>query len=923
MATRILILQILFCCSIIATATVYNYNETSEGSYGGFRSFINKDFVIGGLFPVHDYTDSVFTKYGDLEMLEAMLFAIDRVNNDMSLLPNLTIGYDVRDSRNDTPYGAFVATDIIRQAIDDSYTLLGIVGPAHTSVALSVAATLEQFQVPLIGYGSTSATLSNKDRYKYFLRTIPSTNLQVNAMIDVVHHFGWEYVNVIFNDDEYGVSQSDAFINGVMQQSICIHTENRIPKASEVNYNQFSRIIKESVRTLLNSKASVIVVFTDERTVWALFEELTKTNSSRKFAWIASDRWANSTLVRDSFPEIAKRTFGFLPRHTEYVREFDNYFSQLNSTTNIRDPFFQERIFYNNYCVYEYDYGSEYEYDYGSRNEYDNRSENEYNYGSGNEYDYGTGNEYDYGTGSEYDYGSGMYEYGDHYDCPDDLTDVPSYSQNKFVPFVIDAVYTFAHALQNFLNDNCDSPVRWNCTTQRCDGMRLNLTGENLLEYLYNVTFCGIQNYTVRFDENGDPPGVYEIINLQINDNGQYEYVSVGLWNSSYTENALILNNTDGIEKIDSTCSKPCRKGSIRIITNPSCLSCFECIPCVGPTYSMNSSDTNCSLCSDNHWGNNPLSGSTHCVPVEVRHLDFSSGWSITSMCIASITLIILAVITVIFIMTWNTPVVKSSGREQMVMLLIGIGACCFLTYIVVAPPSTGVCVFQRIGVWLCFSLAFGALLIKIIRVARIFYSIKFSPKTLRFTDSVHQVIFTMAIVAGQLVVVAVGLVINLPAVEKDPEVVITSYEQVGEAPDIIETCQQPHTAILVFLLAYNFLIIVGCTILGLMTMGFPDNFNEAKHVMFTSFTLMVIWVLFVPLYFYTEEEFQPGVLALGIVLSAFALMAGVFFPRVFIIIFQKHRNTKEHVQSTGTGTSQAINFSKASQQSKTLINYS
>ena len=241
---------------------------------------------------------------------------------------------------------------------------------------------------------------------------------------------------------------------------------------------------------------------------------------------------------------------------------------------------------------------------------------------------------------------------------------------------------------------------------------------------------------------------------------------SLGFWHSAYAENALILNNTDGIEKIVSTCSEPCSKGYIRSITNPNCPSCFECIPCVGPTYSMNSSGTNCSLCSDNHWGNNPLSGSTHCVPVEVRHLDFSSGWSITSMCIASITLIILAVITIIFVMTWNTPVVKSSGREQMVMLLIGIGACCVLTYIVVAPPSTGVCVFQRIGVWFCFSLAFGALLVKIIRVARIFYSIKSSViKRPHFTSPIYQVIFTIVIVVGQLILVAIGLGVDPPAV--------------------------------------------------------------------------------------------------------------------------------------------------------------
>ena len=899
----LLILQVILCYSIVTTSAVYNHNETSQAIYyyypyilSGFRNVTNKDFVIGGLFPVYDYTDS---GGGDLELLEAMLFAIDRINNDMSLLPNLTIGYDVRDTYNSTLYGLEEATRIIRQ----TGPVLGIVGPATTSVTLSVAAGLEQIQIPLIGYGSSSATLSNKHLYEYFLRTIPSTNLQVNAMVDLVSYFRWEYVSVIFIDDEYGAPGSDAFIDQAMQKSICVHVKIGIPplKISGINYNEFNISIKEAARTLINSRATVVVVFTDEPTVVALFEELTKLNNVHKFLWVASDRWASSNLVRVSFPEIARRTFGFLPRHTEYVKEFDNYFSQLNNFTNIRDPFFQERIFYYKYCIPVYSYNeSEFESETGSET------------GSGN----GSGN------GSDYAY---TYAHEGSYDCPHDLTDDPNYSQNKFVPFVIDAVYTFAHAIQNFLDNNCDSPFRWNHTTRQCDGMKHELNGENLLGYLYNVTFNGIKNRNVSFDENGDPSGVYDIINLQANDNGQYEYVTVGIWNSAYIETSLTLNSTYVYEKIVSRCSEPCSEGMIRSITNQNCPSCFECIPCVGPTYSMNSSGTNCSLCSDNHWGNNPLSGSTHCVPVEVRHLDFSSGWSITSMCIASITLIILAVITVIFIMTWNTPVVKSSGREQMVMLLIGIGACCVLTYIVVAPPSTGVCVFQRIGVWLCFSLAFGALLVKIIRVARIFYSIKYSPERLRFTDPVHQVLFTMAIVAGQLLIVTIGLGVDPPVVERDPEVVTTSYvQQTGEAPEIIVTCQQPHTAILVLLLAYNSLIIVGCTILGLITRTFPENFNEAKHVMFTLFTLMVIWVLFMPLYFYTEEEFQSGVLALGIVLSAVALMAGVFFPRVFIIIFQKHKNTVEYVlqqsHTRGTRATQATSHSVVVPQSKTLI---
>ena len=70
-------------------------------------------------------------------------------------------------------------------------------------------------------------------------------------------------------------------------------------------------------------------------------------------------------------------------------------------------------------------------------------------------------------------------------------------------------MYAFAHALQNFLDNNCDQPLKWNRTTRQCDGMKNNITGKNLLGYLHSVAFNGIQNYTVRFNENGDANGAY------------------------------------------------------------------------------------------------------------------------------------------------------------------------------------------------------------------------------------------------------------------------------------------------------------------------------------------------------------------------------------------------------------------------------
>ena len=131
----------------------------------------------------------------------------------------------------------------------------------------------------------------------------------------------------------------------------------------------------------------------------------------------------------------------------------------------------------------------------------------------------------------------------------------------------------------------------------------------------------------------------------------------------------------------------------------------------------------------------------------------------------------------------------------------------------IISPPSTVVCVFQRIGVWLCFSLAFGALFVKIVRVARIFYWYKSVAKRPTFIESKYQVMFTMAIVVVQLILVVIGLGVDPSVVKRDPDVVRTSYgQQTGNAPKIVETCQQPHIAIVVLSLAYNFLIIIGCS---------------------------------------------------------------------------------------------------------------
>lgn len=74
-----------------------------------------------------------------------------------------------------------------------------------------------------------------------------------------------------------------------------------------------------------------------------------------------------------------------------------------------------------------------------------------------------------------------------------------------------------------------------------------------------NVSFK-YKNETIEFDENGDPPGRYDILNYQHLGNGSYDYVNVGSWHDKSLTLFKPLQFKTGT-KVTSVCSKPCGAG--------------------------------------------------------------------------------------------------------------------------------------------------------------------------------------------------------------------------------------------------------------------------------------------------------------------------------------------------------------------------
>ena len=110
------------------------------------------DIMLGGLFSVHQPPDMPGSQCGEINLRElsqtqAMIFAIERINNDTSLLSNITLGYDVRDyCKNFSEAAGLVyklltvdaCVNLSRNA-SRKKAIISLIGPSESSTAPFIA----------------------------------------------------------------------------------------------------------------------------------------------------------------------------------------------------------------------------------------------------------------------------------------------------------------------------------------------------------------------------------------------------------------------------------------------------------------------------------------------------------------------------------------------------------------------------------------------------------------------------------------------------------------------------------------------------------------------------------------------------------------------------------------------------------------
>ena len=787
--------------------------------------------LLGGLFSLHVSDDSQVC--GELweeafERLEAMVFAINSINNDSTLLPNVKLVFTIRDTCSSTSYALDQTFQFVQNngtCSDESNMRLaisGVVGAEFSSVSMDVANLLRLYQIPQISHISTADVLSDKSRFDYFFRTVPPDSLQARAIADIIVMFEWSYIFVLYSDDSYGNGGINALFEALEAKENTVCTATRIPLSVKATASDYEEAVREMSADWV-ANASIAVLFGHIKAAMGMMDALAIFKNSKDgsklndLTWIGTDSWGDT--LPEQYHEAAHGMLSVIPLARE-SEGLDDYFTSLHPST------YTDNIWFGEFWESRFDCSfSDMTCDLGNESI----------------------------TLSEVDH-----------------------RQFSQATLVMDAVMAFAHATHNLIENRCpDGNLCDAILVDRLTGQAVN--GELIREHLYNVSFRGASSNLVTFDAQGNEPGAYYVKNLQRVSDGQYSFENIGTWDH---QNSLNIS-TDMIQWVSngtipqSYCSNRCEAGHQQLpVTEQEC--CWSCSPC----QSEKGFSDGLSQCTDCNRSHMPDPTRSECVPIPVTFLRWKDGWAIGLIAVTICGLLITTCVTVVLVFFHDHKVVKASSREVSAILLLGLALCYIMPFFFMATPSEAICAIRRFGVGFSFSVCYSALLVKTNRIHRIFNQDPHNgAKPPRFIGPLSQVLLTVILISIQVLIAIVWLSIERPSID----IIYASRSaelRCGESPVIGLSVS----------LGYNLLLLALSTYFAFRARKVPENFNEARYINVTLYTLCIVWLAFIPTYFGTAQlgaVFQTSSLTIAIIMSATTTLACLFVPRIILLVSQ------------------------------------
>uniref|UniRef100_A0A8B9BD59 Taste 1 receptor member 1 n=1 Tax=Anser brachyrhynchus TaxID=132585 RepID=A0A8B9BD59_9AVES len=638
---------------------------------GAAAAFFSRDgdYRLAGLFQLHGlapirlclHSAAAFKSHG-YQLSQTMRFALEEINNSSSLLPNVTLGYEIYDTCSESANIYATLRALVQKGRHDievlhafqhyEPTAVAVIGPDSTQLALTTAAILGVFLVPEISYEASLETLSLKRFYPSFLRTIPSDGQQVKAIALLLQSFKWTWVALLGSDNAYGRDGLNALYELLVASDVCVAYRGIIPTNKDASSPELHRL----VGILMDIRVNVTVVFSNINGAHPFFEVVVQKNITG-MVWVASEDWA-------------------LAQNIWQVPGIQNIGSVIGMSVEQAESTMLERLESWKYA------------------EERAASESAGSTGAGGE---------NRSSSSESTWLNCTQQ------CPGChlLATAPNIYDAQASNNVYSAVYAVAHGLHDLLG--CASGV---CSKDRVYPWQL-------LQKIKQVNFS-LHNSQICFDANGNINKGYDII--MWNWRGlSWAFDVVGTF--TVNPDRLLLNrskilwHTKDHQAPISMCSQPCAAGEKRLQQNRH-RCCFSCMACPAGTFLNRTDLYACQACGADEWS---PARSEACFNRTVEFLSWAEPLSWALLAPVALLLLLLAALAALFARHASTPVVRAAGGRLCFLMLGSLACACGSLFCYFGAPTRPCCLLRLPLFAVSFTVFLASLATRCLQLVAIF----------------------------------------------------------------------------------------------------------------------------------------------------------------------------------------------------------
>ncbi|XP_077169456.1 vomeronasal type-2 receptor 26-like [Paroedura picta] len=834
---------------------VHKYYQSGDPLIAGIVSlmFQFSETVKFEVRPSPSSSDSVVVMTQLYQNILALVFAVKEINENLQLLPNVTLGIHTYNNYFSPRMTYHAALELLstkgkfipNYKCDHQNNIVAVLGGPNTNLYYFMANIFNILRIPQLLYGSPPVT-TNKNEGAFLYTMFPSWANQYMGIMKLLLFFRWIWVGVIYMDDEYGQYSIQEVFPIFSEHGICF---DFIAKFPAMTFSSFLSVMEErnnnlSIVVMLSTTKAVVVHGQTETMVifrillrTAEFTEISMKTKAKVWIFTAQVVFTSIGMQNSWDLDFIHGALSIAFPFRE-VPGFDQFLQARDPISEKEDGFIGD--------FWKHAFGCSLPNTTEAISDDEICTEMKKLEGL---------------PGSVFEMRMTAHSYG-----------------------IYTAVYVVAHAL-HAMHVSMLKHRGW------ADGERKKLLNQQpwqFHEFLKRVSFNNNAGDLVSFNENVKIETGLDIINWVTFPNKSFLRVKVGRIDLNASEDKIFTIHRDAIiwpqmfnqMQPVSLCNDGCLSGySKKKEGKPFC--CYDCLPCPEGKISILEDSNDCFQCPEDQY---PNTNHKFCLQKHVRFLSYEEPLG-TILASSALSFSFMTVLVLsIFIKNQDTPVVIANNRNLSYILLVSLLLSFLCSLLFIGQPKMLSCLLRQTTLGIIFSVAVSCVLAKTVIVVLAFITSKPGSRMRNWVGKwlAISIVFSCSFI--QITICTVWLITSPP---------FPDFDIYSMTEEIILMCNEGSVTMFYCVLGYmGFLAIVSLSV-AYTGRKLPDSFNEAKFITFSMLVFCSVWLTFVPTYLSAKGKYTVAVEVFSILASSAGLLGCIFPPKLYIIVVRPELNVK------------------------------